>query len=416
MQETSAGSIVTEGGALDPVQAQYERWVYPRRAYDLSALPLTAPVWHFDDTRSLYHLFWPRAPYREDLDILIAGCGSLSAAAQAYLFPKARVVGIDISRTSLEHEEFLKNKHNLSNLTLRHMRLEEAASLGSSFDFIICYGVLHHIVEPTAGLRILGQMLKPDGVIDILVYGRYGRLGVTLLQELFRLLQLEQDPAGVQVVKDTLRALPPPHPVQHYLRMARHDLSTDEGLVDTFLHRRDTPFSVAEVLKFVEDAGLVFQGWKENGLYHLDARLSSEDPLSPHLQGLDDRRLWQAVEMLDATIAGHWFHVCRTDRDPATYAIQFDNDAFLGYIPVARSELTAADRLRRKPATLARPPFPPIALSDEQAAVVSNFNGTRTVRECLAAGGITESPEGTKMLRGFFKTLWRAGYVMFRLA
>ena len=159
-----------------------------------------------------------------------------------------------------------------------------------------------------------GLVLRPDGVIDILLYGKYGRLGVTLLQEMFRYLGVEQDPAGIQVVKDTLRALPPAHPVQNYLRMAKYDLSTDEGLVDTFLNRSDQPFSVSECLDMVQEAGLVFQGWKENGLYHLDARLSSQDPLWPHLQALRERQLWQTVEMLDSTIAGHWFHVCRTDR------------------------------------------------------------------------------------------------------
>src|SRR5437868_10796589 len=99
MQETSADSA-----PLDPVQAQYERWVYPGRAYDLATLPLTTPLWHYQDLRTLFWLFWPQAPYRENLDILVAGCGSLSAAAQAYLYPQARIVGIDVSRTSLEHE------------------------------------------------------------------------------------------------------------------------------------------------------------------------------------------------------------------------------------------------------------------------------------------------------------------------
>ena len=56
------------------------------------------------------------APFREDLDILVAGCGSLSAAAQAFLYPRARVVGIDVSRTSLEHEEFLQPQAQLDQL------------------------------------------------------------------------------------------------------------------------------------------------------------------------------------------------------------------------------------------------------------------------------------------------------------
>src|SRR5438105_5023747 len=211
MQETSAENAPPAAPAIDPVQEQYERWNYPRRAYDLAALPLTVPMWHYQDLRSLYWLFWPRAAYREDVDILVAGCGSMSAAAQAFVYPQARVLGIDVSRTSLEHEEFLKNKHNLTNLTLKHLRLEEAASLGASFDFIICYGVLHHLVDATVGLRALGQVLRQDGVIDILVYGKYGRLGVTLLQEMFRFLGVQQDPAGIQVVKDTVRALPPTH-------------------------------------------------------------------------------------------------------------------------------------------------------------------------------------------------------------
>src|SRR5262249_42950732 len=131
MPDTTADNSSSSSAVIDPVQEQYERWVYPRRAYDLAALPLTTPVWHYQDLRSLYWLFWPQAAYREDLDILVAGCGSMSAAAQAFLYPQARVVGIDVSRTSLEHTEFLQKKHNLTNLTLRHLRLEEVATLGS---------------------------------------------------------------------------------------------------------------------------------------------------------------------------------------------------------------------------------------------------------------------------------------------
>src|SRR5438105_2396774 len=148
MQDSNVRSVTPNGCPTDPVQAQYERWVYPPPVNDLTELPLTAPSAHFDDLRTLFSLFWPQASFRDDPDILVAGCGSVSAAAQAFLYPKARVLGIDVSRTSLEHEESLRKKHDLANLTLRHLRLEEVASLGSSFDFIVCYGVLHHLADP----------------------------------------------------------------------------------------------------------------------------------------------------------------------------------------------------------------------------------------------------------------------------
>src|SRR5205085_2810457 len=108
---------------LDPVQAQYERWVYPPKEYDLSIMPLANPLWHYSDMRSLAPLLWPNRPFRDDLDILVAGCGSLAAAAQAYLFPRSRVIGIDVSRASLAHAQSLKTKHQLDNLTLHHCRI-----------------------------------------------------------------------------------------------------------------------------------------------------------------------------------------------------------------------------------------------------------------------------------------------------
>ncbi len=130
------------------------------------------------------------------------------------------VVGIDVSRASLQHEDLLKKKHGLANLTLHHLRIEDVATLGADFDFIICHGVLHHLASPVAGLSALANVLRTDGVIDIMVYGKYGRLGVGVLQDLFRVMRLEQDPPGVQVVKDTLAALSPAHPVQTHRRMA----------------------------------------------------------------------------------------------------------------------------------------------------------------------------------------------------
>jgi SAM-dependent methyltransferase len=48
-----------------------------------------------------------------DLDILIAGCGTNQAAVSAYRNPGAKVVGIDISQPSLDHQQYLKDKHGL---------------------------------------------------------------------------------------------------------------------------------------------------------------------------------------------------------------------------------------------------------------------------------------------------------------
>jgi SAM-dependent methyltransferase len=94
----------------DPVTAQYEQWSYPEPWPDLSVIPFQSPDNHYKDLREMYWAYWPTAPYREDLDILVAGCGTVAAACYAYVYRRAHVVGIDISASSLAHEEFLKKK------------------------------------------------------------------------------------------------------------------------------------------------------------------------------------------------------------------------------------------------------------------------------------------------------------------
>jgi SAM-dependent methyltransferase len=400
----------------DPVAAQYERWSYPEPWPDLSLIPFDSPDNHYKDLKELYWAYWPRAAYRDDLDILVAGCGTVAAACFAYLYPRARVVGIDISAASLSHEAFLKKKHSLDNLTLRQCPLEEVSSLGADFDYIATHGVLHHLADPVAGLRALNGVLRPEGVIAIMVYARYGRAGIYMLQELFRLLGLEQKAEDVQVVKNALSALHPQHPVRRYLKMAL-DLNSDPGLVDTFLHRRDQAYTVRECLDLVHNAGLAFQGWDENSLYYPDGQIPANHPFYPSINKLDGPALWQGMELFYGVIPGHFFYVCRRDRPEQNYRLSFEGDGFLDYIPVTRvTQRTPPDPLRGQPATIARPPFAAIVLDNLQAVAFSQINSQRTLRTCLTNAGIdVNSPANVNFARTFFQSLWRVGYIVFRM-
>ncbi|MGC2509540.1 MAG: class I SAM-dependent methyltransferase, partial [Acidobacteriaceae bacterium] len=136
--------------------------------------------------RADFHLFWPDKPYREDDSILIAGCGTSQAAKHAMRWPSAQVTGIDFSATSIHHTEQLKQKYDLKNLQLRQLAIERVAELGTSFDQIVCTGVLHHLPDPDAGLAALRSVLKPDGAMHLMVYAPYGRTGIYMLQEFCR--------------------------------------------------------------------------------------------------------------------------------------------------------------------------------------------------------------------------------------
>ena len=396
----------------DPVREQYERWPYPVPAEDLDAFPLHGPGSRYADLRDHHFGYWPTAPaYRAELDILVAGCGTFAGAAYAYFYPRARVTAFDVSTASLAHEERLKRRHGLANLTLRELRLEDAAALGAEYDFISVVGVLHHLEDPVAGLRALGGCLRPDGVLAGMVYGRYGRLGVSMMQEVFRALGLGQDPAGVQAVKEGLSAVPPWHPVRDYLERAREDLLADTALVDAFLHRRERAYTVAECLQLVGSAGLAFQGWDDNFLYHPELTLAEDHPFRARLAALPEPEAWRVGELMFGAIPAHFFHACRRDRDPATYRADFAGSRFLAWTPVPRAAIVEHEGAP----SLVRGAFPPVGLDASQARIVHAIDGQRTIGACLRAAGLDPSePAIVDYARNMFRSLWRFGYMLFR--
>ena len=175
----------------DVVSRQYERWRYPQPIQDLEALP--DGIWHWFDPSRFHEMLWPGRDYKPDLDILIAGCGTNQAAVFAYRNPDAKVVAVDISQPSLDHQRYLKEKHGLFNLELHLLPIEELPTLGLDFDLIVSTGVLHHLTDPLAGLKALAGGLRKDGVIGLTLYAKYGRVGVEMLQSVFRDMGLDQD-------------------------------------------------------------------------------------------------------------------------------------------------------------------------------------------------------------------------------
>jgi 2-polyprenyl-3-methyl-5-hydroxy-6-metoxy-1,4-benzoquinol methylase len=400
---------------MDKVKAQYERWIYPEPIEDLEAW-VAGGAFSVGDARECGDIFWPANGYREGMNILVAGCGANQAARYAMQHPTAKVTGIDLSEASLAHEEKLKAKHGLENLTLHRMRLEEVAELGQSFDFIASSGVLHHLPDPVAGLTALGGVLDRDGVIFIMVYGRYGRAPVYMMQDLFRTLGMTtQSEEEVALVKATIQLLPTEHPLNTYAKRSS-DMKFDAGLVDLFLHQQDRPYSVPEVLEFVQDAGLAFQSWVEPMYYNPDGHVPDNHPLYQRLDQLSDADRWAAMELFGGFHARHDFCVCRTDRPLDGYIIDFSDPEFPDRaVPILRtSSLTPASG--GKPAMVTGTRVPPLTLPPALVTIFQQIYGSRTIGDCLRAAPVNVAPEMLHRhgLR-FFRSLWRTGHVTFRL-
>ena len=391
----------------DVVSRQYEKWAYPEPIEDVEAWLVDR--WQMIDPSHAHRILWPDREYQPDLDILIAGCGTYQAAVFAYTNPDAKVVAVDISQSSLSHERYLKDKHGLQNLELHQLPIEELPDLGLDFDLVISTGVLHHMADPLVGVKALSACLRQDGAMGLLLYGKHGRLGVQLMQSVFRDLGLGQDEASLRQVKRFLTWLPEDHIVNSYVRTAP-DLKYDGGLVDTFLHLRERTYSVEDCLEFVDAAGLVFQGWVFNAQYYPHAIVDDSPEIHEALNALPEHEMWSVMDRLRTSNACHTFIACRPDRPKDGYVIDFSTLAALDYVPLMRKGCGLSG------AELYRPDWR-FGLDATQLAFAQQVDGHRTIREIAArvrqsgAGAQGSTAKVEQYGRHFFESLWRLDFV-----
>lgn len=395
----------------DIVARQYQRWQYPHPIADLELW--TTNSWEWLDPAYSHRILWPDREYKPDLDVLVAGCGTNQAAIFAFTNPDARVVGIDISQPSLSNQQHLKAKHGLKNLELYLLPIEEVATLGLDFDLVVSTGVLHHLADPGRGLTSLAECLRRDGVIGLMLYAKYGRIGVELLESAFRDMGLGQDEASVQLVKDLLLLLPHDHPVVSYLRTAR-DLVSDAAIVDTFLHGRQRSYTVGDCLSLVAAAGLVFQGWFLKTPYYPHEFNMPKSGFYPAVTALPETTLWSVMERIQTLNAGHLFMACRSDRPKEQYSIDFTTAEAFDYVPELRTGcgVEGGDIVW---------PGRRWTLKPDQLPFVEHIDGRRTIREIAQqVAGRTDRPpagdaETAEMGRRLFQSLWRLDFVAMAL-
>ena len=390
------------------VSAFYERHPYPPPVGDLDHYRRS---WTDERRRADACLFWPAEPYRDDRSILVAGCGTSQAAKVALRWPRAHVVGIDVSATSIEETEKLKRRHRIENLELQQLPLERAALLGRSFEHVICTGVLHHLPDPDKGLQALRDLLTPDGAMHLMVYAPYGRAGVYLLQDYCRRLGIGTTATEIRELAASLQALPPDHPLVPLLRKAP-DFRDEAGLADALLHPQDRAYSVPQLLAFLAGAGLALGRWVRQAPYLPQCGALSSSAHQPLLARLPVHEQYAAVELFRGTMVRHSAVVHRRDR-PNQHLASFEGDAWPGYVPVRLPDTIivqerlppgAAAVVINKSHTCTDIYLP---LNAQQKDLFDAIDGRRTIAEIAPQAALREAA------RVLFEGLWWYDQVVF---
>jgi SAM-dependent methyltransferase len=407
------GETGVGGAAESPdVRAFYERAPYPA--------PVTRLEEHSDvyqnheRRRALFHLLFPAEPFRGNQEILVAGCGTSQAAKYALREPDARVTAIDISETSLGHTRDLQRKYGLKNLELKRLPIEEAGSLGRTFDQIVCTGVLHHLSDPEIGLRALRDVLDLQGAMHLMLYAPYGRAGIYMMQEYCRLLGISCSAEDLSQLADALESLPSSHPIAEVMNRAA-DFSHPDALADALLHPRDRAYSVAQLFEFLEHGGMQFGRWLFQAPYLAECGMVAGSPHAARLASLPATQQYAAIELFRGAIDRHSLIAYRDDRVAEAQPIRFDGDQWRNYVPLS-SPWTICVRERRPPGSAGvlinrAHPFSdlilPITAAEER--LLSMVDGKRTLGDILTASHDVEESRTLAL----FKKLWHYDQIVF---
>lgn len=394
----------------DTVRSFYEEHPYPRPVDDLDSY---REAWSNPLRRKAeFHLFWPEKIFREDLSILVAGCGTSQAAKYAMRWPEARITGIDFSSKSLELTEKLKQKYSLSNLDVHRLQVEQAGKLDSQFDLIVSTGVLHHLADPDAGLSALRSCLAPGGVMHLMVYAPYGRTGIYMLQDYCRRLKIGTSSREIHDLAASLRALPPDHPLIPLLRNSP-DFRSEAALADALLHPQDRSYSVEQLLEFIGKAGLRFARWIRQAPYLPQCGGITQVPHAALLNWLPEHEQFAAMELFRGNMLRHSAIAVPSQCEKHRPTISFEGDAWLDYVPIRlfgtinveeRLPASAAAVLINQAHTQTDIYLPINAVQKE---MVQRIDGTRTIRQVLDQ--ITSHSEA----RILFQRLWWYDQVVF---
>tara|TARA_B100000749_G_C18302313_1_gene413125 strand:- start:14 stop:829 length:816 start_codon:yes stop_codon:yes gene_type:complete len=119
-------------------------------------------------------------------NILVAGCGTGKHIFVAEDYLNANILVVDLSIASLAYAKRKTEELGLNNVEFLHADILQLNNLNRKFDLIECVGVLHHMENPTKGLKVLLDLLEPHGFLKLGLYSQIARQDIVRAKEFIR--------------------------------------------------------------------------------------------------------------------------------------------------------------------------------------------------------------------------------------
>ena len=254
---------------------------------------------------------WGRLDDTEESDILVAGCGTGRESIEVgQIFPRARVLAVDLSLTSLSYAVRKADELRVGNVVHAQADITKIASLGRRFDIIYTVGVLHHLADPLQGWRNLASVLKPGGHMLVGLYSERGRRDVVAAKAFIAERGYASAPSDIRRCRQELMSVG--RGARFSSLAQRADFYVTGECRDLLFHVQEHRFTLRDLRKHIDALGLRFNGFVLSdpmAIRYAESHARSADP--------ED---WERFEArFPDAFAGmylFWVQEARTGRSP----------------------------------------------------------------------------------------------------
>lgn len=332
---------MAESNYLPEVRRQYEAYPFPPRDPKEERERLVAGV--IDHAALINHYCFRGQKSFAGARILAAGGGTGDSTifwAEQLRENGGEVVHVDISEASMSVAQQRAEVRGLQNITWRRQSLVDvSANEIGQFDYINCYGVLHHLEDPLSGLKNLARLLRDDGAAGLLLYGTYGRLALYQVQELLRRCGISELPIEqrIQRARRLMELLPDTSWYKRGPNNENHKKFEDEVFFDSYLHSQDRSYTVPELYDFIEAGGFQFVEFchaTQRMMYRPETFLRDKDLLD--MLPTNPRERQAIAELIGGQIGRHELYIAKRSD---TVAVIDDLDNVPFFFPKPPREL-----------------------------------------------------------------------------
>ena len=253
------------------VREQYEENPYPRWRYTYKNL----------SSNFLNHLNNEIKPNKLELNnefnnpnILVAGCGTgqhIAIIADKYL--NSQILGIDLSLASLAYAKRKVEELNLKNVEFLQADILQLKNLKKKFNVIECVGTLHHMKDPVAGLKILINLLEPNGLLKLGLYSEIARQNIVKARNFIKRRNIKSTVDEIRNFREIIENEDIDPALKKIFRSK--DFYSTSMARDLMFHVQEHRFKLLEVSKILENLNLEFLGFSNQ---HIKSKFSKMFP------------------------------------------------------------------------------------------------------------------------------------------